>query len=79
MSAAHIQRDALASKAAVTIKRNPADQGGRSSTTSRLGSLDLKSAPGSPESGLLESGVETKEPKLDHLELETSYFFEVSL
>ena len=31
------------------------------------------------ESGLLESGVETKGPKLDHLELETSCFFEVSL
>ena len=66
-------------QATVTIKRNPADQGGRSSTTSRLGPLDLKSAPGSGESPLLESGVETKEPKLDHLELETSCFFEVSL
>ena len=60
--------------AAVTIKRNPADQGGRSSTTSRLGILDLKSAPGSPVTGLLESGVETNMPKLDHLELETSCF-----
>jgi hypothetical protein len=37
-----------------------------------LGVLDLKSVPGSPESGLLESGVETKTPKLDHLELENS-------
>ena len=26
----------------------------------------------SPESGLLESGVETKTPELDHLELENS-------
>ena len=40
--------------------------------SSRSGILDLKSAPGSPESGLLESGVETKMPELDHLELENS-------
>ena len=62
--------------ATVTIKRNPADQGGRSSTTSRLGLLDLKSAP---VTGLLESGVETKRPKLDHLETRELKFFEVSL
>jgi hypothetical protein len=32
--------------------------------------LDLKSAPGSCAAQLLESGVETKVPELDHLELE---------
>ena len=36
--------------------------------TSRFGIFDLKSVPGNPNLGLLESGVKTKMPKLDHLE-----------
>ena len=53
--------------------------GGWSSATSRLGLFDLKSVPGSCNLQLLESGVETKRPKLDHLETRELKCFEVSL